>query len=149
MPTPPTVTPDYVVIGADGTYASTWGALRCTFGNMAQDYSASTHDVTYNSGFMSSEGNGLIRNDPYVMRVLFYFQPLFTYDGFNFKLENADLYGLIPDDVRDELIGENVTVTAGSGPFAITIDAFTLAIGQSVTVGGGGPIVSIGKLTAF
>lgn len=131
-----------------GDDVSTWGALRCTLGNQAQDYVAGANNVEYNSGFKTTEGNGLLRTTPDI-RSLFYYQPFFVYTGATFYMENSYLYGMLTQEDKDELIGEEVDVTSGSGTFTINSDAFDLVGGQSSTVGGSAPIISIGKLTAF
>lgn len=146
MPLPP-LTPDYYVVGGAGI--STWGKLRCTLGNQAQNFTASTYAIDFLGGFKSTEGNGFLRLD-FEVALIFYRQPPFLYiSGSQFLLENASLYGMISNEDRNQLLGEDVTVTGGSGPFAITSDAFTNPAGQSSGIGGSDPILTIGKLTAF
>jgi hypothetical protein len=146
MPLPP-LTSDYYVVGGAGI--STWGKLRCTLGNQAQNFTASTYAIDFLGGFKSAEGNGFLRLD-FDIALIFYRQPPFVYvSGSQFYLENADLYGMISNEDRDQLIGEDVTVTGGSGPFAMTSAAFDTSGGQTPGVGGSDPILTIGKLTSF
>jgi hypothetical protein len=137
----------------DSALYSTWGAFRSTFGNISADVTANTHSVEHNHGFKSSAtGSGWIKYTP-INRVWFIYQPTFTgYNSggnFNFYLDLAYVYGVIPNEVQTECIGQSVDLTGASGTFAMDASAFT-ASGQPSGVGGTGPIISLGsKFTSF
>jgi hypothetical protein len=117
---------------------------------MSADVTATTHNVEHHSGFYSvSDERGLIPYDP-ANRIWFIYQPTFTgYNSggnFNFFLDLAYVYGVIPNRVQDFCIGANVLLTdttPASTTFTMDNLAFT-AGGQPSNVGGEGPILELG-----
>ena len=138
-----------ILVGSDATWG-TWGCFRSTFGNMSADVTATTHNVDHHSGFYSvSDDRGLIPYDP-ANRIWFIYQPTFTgYNSggnFNFFLDLAYVYGVIPNRVQDFCIGANVLLTNTVPPnsyFTMDIRTFQ-ASGQPTDVGGFGPILELG-----
>lgn len=137
MPTPPSVTPDYLVIGGSLAYSS-WAKLR----GIISDYNYSdyvvdgAHSLTYNKGFMTTDGNGLIRTEwawgsTFNMPNFEAFDYNLTDSKLNFASGyHATVAGTICNDDRDELVGQTVTMTITplgvptSYSLTITTDAF-------------------------
>ena len=134
------------VIGDSGYYA-TWGALRFPLGNGGEDKTVNTHNIEWNSGFKTTEGNGFFRTE--ALQLVAIYQPYVVFDDTSalFYLSNATNYIVLDQREADKLIGETVTLT-GPDTFTITSDYLT-ASGQTVTTTGFSPITSIGLLTAF
>ena len=136
-----------VVIG-DTTYVATWGALRFPLGNGGEDRTVDDHNIVWNSGFKTTEGNGFFRCDALQLSAVY--QPYVNFDDptATFYLNLATTYIVLDQREADKLIGETVTLT-GPDTFTITSDYLTLT-GQNVSgTTGTSPIVSIGLLTAF
>lgn len=146
------------MIGSATVGASTWGRLRCAFGNGTRSCTVNTHNVTYANGFKSAApGSGLIRISPSGQGPAGY-QPIFIRGVASFSPYQEALF-LDPDfsrsatvEVEDQLTGETITFDTGSdtidGP-AVVPNIFRF-IYQLLPVGvTHGNIVSIGKLTAF
>ena len=117
---------------------------------MSADVTTNAHNVEHNSGFYSvSDERGLIPYDPF-NRIWFIYQPTFTgYNSggnFNFILDLAYVYGVIPNRVQEFCEGSNVLLTDTVPPnsyFTMDNRAFT-ASGQPTDVGGNGPILDLG-----
>lgn len=136
-----------VVIG-DTTYVATWGALRFPLGNGGEDRTVDDHNIVWNSGFKTTEGNGFFRCDALQLSAIY--QPYVVFDtaGPTFYLSNATTAIVLDQREADKLVGETVGIT-GPDSFTITADYLT-ASGQTVTgATGSDPIISIGLLTAF
>jgi hypothetical protein len=135
-----------VVIG-DTTYVATWGALRFPLGNGGEDKTVDDHNIVWNSGFKTTEGNGFFRCDALQLSAIY--QPYVVFDtaGPTFYLSNATTAIVLDQREADKLVGETVSLT-GAASFTITSDYLTLS-GQSVSTSGTDPILSIGLLTGF
>ena len=138
-----------ILVGSDPTWG-TWGCFRSTFGNMSADVTATTHNVEHNSGFYSvSDERGLIHYDP-ANRIWFIYQPTFTgYSSggnFNFILDLAYVYGVIPNRVQEYCEGGYVllTNTVPANSYFIMDNRTFTASGQPSDVGGEGPILELG-----
>jgi len=133
-----------ILVGSDPLWG-TWGCFRSTFGNISPDVTTTAHNVEHNSGF-ASNGSDWIHYDP-ANRIWFIYQPTFTgYSSggnFNFYLDQAYVYGVIPEEVQDACIGGEVDLTSASSTFTMDAYAFT-AGGQPSGVGGTGPIIELG-----
>jgi hypothetical protein len=125
---------------------------------MTADVTATAHNVDHHSGFYAvADERGLIKYDP-ANRIWFIYQPTFTgYNSggnFNFYLELAYVYGVIPNEVQEACtdIGGDVQLTdtiPASTTFPMDDRAFT-AGGQPSDVGGIGPILELGvKFESF
>lgn len=154
MPTPPTVTPDYTVIGDTSAY-STWGKMRTPIGKNSPYAGGTTktegpYSADYDFGFTASDGS-LFRTSPFF--VVTDPPPRFVYDDLGatgqFYMWAAGLTdgNLLTQDDFDQLAGETVTLTGGS--FTLSTDAWTTPPGYQTVGGTLGTISTIGKLTAF
>lgn len=136
-----------VVIGDTG-YVATWGALRFPLGNGGEDKTVHTHNIVWNSGFYTTEGNGFFRCDALQLSAIYQPYVVFDVSGPTFSLHDATTYIVLDQREADHLVGQTVGIT-GPDSFTITSDYLTAA-GQTVTgATGSDPIVSIGLLTAF
>jgi hypothetical protein len=136
-----------LVIGDDGA-VGTWGALRFPLGNGGEDRTVDNHNIVWNSGFRTADGNGFFRCDALQLSAVY--QPYVYFDDptKTFYLNLATTYIVLDQREADELIGETVVLT-GADVFNITADYLTFT-GQNVSgATGTSPIVSIGLLTAF
>lgn len=139
---------------------STWGKFRCLYGRNTSALTISTHSATYSSGFKSAaDGSGLIRITTLGARSVFANQPTFKQE-FTPASPPDPAFNLVYifggagspakpacQEVITELTGEIMTLTSGS--LTINSGLFT-SFGQTdPTVTDLGPILTIGKLTAF
>jgi len=135
------------VIGETG-FVATWGALRFPLGNGGEDKTVSTHNIVWNSGFKTTEGNGFFRTDALQLSAIY--QPYVVFDDATatFLLSNATTYIVLDQREADKLVGETVTLT-GPDTFTITSDYLTVTGQTGISTTGSSPIVSIGLLTTF
>lgn len=138
-----------VVVGSTAFY-STWGRFRTAVANQDEDLDVTDHNITFNSGFKSTAGNGLLRFDP-VQRIIFILQPVASIKDFGggdaFAFEQSWSSGCVTVEDQDQLVGETVVATGDN--FVINTDAFTNNLGQTAIGVATAPIITIGKLTAF
>ena len=135
------------LIGQSGSYA-TWGSLRFPLGNGGEDKTVASHNIVWNSGFKTTEGNGFFRAE--ALQLVAIYQPYVVFDDTTalFYLSNATNYIVLDQREADKLVGETVTLS-GPDTFTITSDYLTSS-GQSVSgTTGYSPITAIGLLTAF
>jgi len=163
MPTPPTVTIDYVKVGGPLlmlplSWAPSWGALRYPF-PLSSETETTTIDVSTN-GFSTEYDRGFLASDgslfPFETGWWSGSEPAYIIYGNRpgpplegiFLFDNGVSYtGIGPfmdNDVRAQLTGETVTMTSGS--FNITADSYTNPPGLQVEAPNLGDFVSIGKL---
>jgi hypothetical protein len=121
-----------------------------TDGDPDTDVTVTAHSVDHHSGFYSvSDDGGWIPYDPF-NRIWFVYQPTFrgynSGGNFNFFLDLAHVYGIIPNRVQDYCLGSNVLLTDTVPPNSyFTMDNRTFeASGQPTDVGGFGPILELG-----
>lgn len=154
-------------IVGEGYGPSTWGALRSIIfnGTLAGSGIASfgSHNVEYEHGFKTTEGNGLIRTDYSAL----YFNGAVPTSGPNFtasgispspargRFESSYFFrgagsssGMIVNEDRSQLTGETAVLSSGS--ITINSDAFVGPYYQVYTAYNPAEVItSIGKLTAF
>ena len=150
--------------GAPADYGPrTWGSLRSIVFNatISDTVTHGDHNVEYEHGFKTTEGNGFVRTDYTAL----YFNSSHPHSGPNFTAEAVtttqglfgSLYnyggyasssGMLVNEDRAQFIGESAVLT--SGTITITSDAF---VDQDYQEYSGTlsveTITSIGKLTAF
>ena len=150
-----------LIIGV-GFGPSTWGALRSIIFN---DTSAdpltghSTHNIEYQHGFKTTEGNGFVRTDYsalYLNASTPYWGPNFSATGVTASPPegrflsdyHSSSSGMLVNEDRLQFTGETAVLTSGS--ITISSDAFRGPYYQTYAAyNSAEEITSIGKLTAF
>ena len=142
---------------------STWGALRSVIFNGTLPGTPiaehGSHNIAYEHGFKTTEGNGFVRTDYSALYANFltpYYGPNFFAQGLTasppesrFESSYYDSpNGMIVDEDRAQLTGETAVLTTGS--ITISSSAFIGPYFQSYAAyNTAEEITSIGKLTAF
>ena len=142
---------------------STWGALRSVIFNGTLPGTPiaehGSHNVAYEHGFKTTEGNGFVRTDYSALYANFltpYYGPNFLANGLTASPPESRFessyqtspYGMIVDEDRAQLTGETAVLTTGS--ITISSSAFIGPYFQSYAAyNTAEEITSIGKLTAF
>jgi len=162
MPTPPSVSPDYTVVGGAGTF-NTWGQMRTPLmsDNVPSGFiSIGTNCVDYLGGFQTSAGNGLMRtpygwttSTPHNLTASLYSVPSTQLKiGF---LVGASTYGPIDNDDRQQLIGQVVSLTlynsmGGSTGTTVTLNSDSFDYPNYQIFGGAAPGgIEMNSVTAF
>lgn len=135
-----------VLIG-DSVFYPTWGAFRRPIMTVDSFATVDSHNIEWNSGFRTTEGNGFVSRDPsfpYTGGPTLLLNPSL---GTHFFLAGATSHIQMNQEEADELIGS--VVTSATGSFTLTVD-YLDGTGQDISsTTYSDPPLTIDKLTPF